>query len=397
MKRRTKWIVGLSIGGILFIAFFLLIIASALGGGSNDPDCSNSDGGSFGNIGINPDQLQVAQYMFNYFKAKGMDDAHICAIIGYADYESGGLVPSKKQEGDLVASETGWGLFQVTPIDRLKNFARNKGLDWQGVEVQLEYAWTELHHAVATDGTVTNGPPDWFDLYQHGVSLEEWWGLTDVSDICGIYTDCFGRGAISHNSKDDPHVVAARKWYGKFAGTTPTMTGGEVSGSSSTEDNGGGCGVSDNSNSKGGAKAKGSKLSYYDDLEPWLAKWLNQSPYNYGGAPTNLDHENTAKGVGTDCSGFVGWAFGKIGIHFSGRPTTFSMTDNDIEQIAESEAKAGDLIFFGDPTAPHHVGVYVGGGEMINDQDRGIVREKIWTEQHNFARVKGSLIPSKYK
>ena len=29
---------------------------------------------------------------------------------------------------------------------------------------------------------------------------------------------------------------------------------------------------------------------------------------------------------------------------------------------------------------------------MINNQDRGIVREKIWTEQHNFARVKGSLI-----
>lgn len=73
------------------------------------------------------------------------------------------------------------------------------------------------------------------------------------------------------------------------------------------------------------------------------------------------------------------------------------MTDFDVEQISEQEAQAGNLVFFGNPAAPHHVGVYIGMGKMINDQDRGIVREKIWTEQHNFARVKGSLIHGKYK
>ena len=73
------------------------------------------------------------------------------------------------------------------------------------------------------------------------------------------------------------------------------------------------------------------------------------------------------------------------------------MTDYDVEQMSEKEVKAGDLVFFSNLTAPHYVGVYIGMGEMINDQDRGIVREKIWTEQHNFARVKGSLIPGKYK
>ncbi len=53
------------------------------------------------------------------------------------------------------------------------------------------------------------------------------------------------------------------------------------------------------------------------------------------------------------------------------------MTDYDVEQMSEKEVKAGDLVFFSNLTAPHYVGVYIGMGEMINDQDRGIVREKI--------------------
>lgn len=398
MKKKTKWIIFLSLGGLLFIVFLLVIIATATGGGGINNQCSSNDEGrDIGVIGVNADQQQIAQFMYTFFKAKGMDDAHACAIIGYADYESGGLVPSMKQHGDLEDFETGWGLFQVTPIDRLKNFAALKGLDWTGVEVQLEYAWTELHHAVASNGTVTTGGPDWIDIYHHGVSIDDWWGLSDVSDICGIYTDCFGRGAVSHNFPDDPHVVAARKWYAKLAGSTPDSVGGEIVGNASVSDDGGGCGSNDSSNGKDGAKANGEKLSYYDDLQPWLSKWLNKSPYNFGGAPSNLENETTATTVGTDCSGFVGWAFSHIGVHFSGRPTTYSMTDNDVEQISESEAKAGDLVFFGNPSSPHHVAVYIGGGEMINDQDNGIVREKIWSEQHNFARVKGRLIPSKYK
>ena len=81
-------------------------------------------GGDVGFISVNADQLEIAKYMYSFFKAKGMDDAHATAIIGYADYESGGLVPSKKQEGDQFEAETWWGLFQVTPIDCLKNIVQ---------------------------------------------------------------------------------------------------------------------------------------------------------------------------------------------------------------------------------------------------------------------------------
>ena len=265
----------------------------------------------------------------------------------------------------------------------------------KGVKVQLEYAWTKLHHAVAKDGSITKGGPDWIDIYNHGISIKEWWKMDNVSDIAGIYTDCFGRGATSHMAHNDPHEANARKWYAKLAGTTPDSEGGQIDDDTISTDGGGDCGSGDQN--AGGAKAIGEKLSYYDDLAPWLEKWLNKSTYNLGGAPSNLDHESTAKSAGTDCSGFVGWALGKIGIHVSGRPTTYSLIQSDVTVISKEEAKAGDLIFFGDKKAPYHVGIYIGGGYMINDQDNGIVREKVWPDQHIYAHLKGNLIPSKYK
>ncbi|MEN2346651.1 phage tail tip lysozyme [Lentilactobacillus parabuchneri] len=394
MKKTAKlWIIGSAVGLLIAILGFLLLTAALGGGGNEGSPCE--EGGDVGNIGTNASQTEIAQYMFKFFKSKGMDDAHAAAVIGYADAESGGLVPSVRQRGNQSEAETGWGLFQVTPIDRLKNFAKQKGIDWKGVQVQLEYAWTELHHAVASDGTVTNGGPDWIDIFHHGVSISEWWKMDDVSDLAGLYTDNFGRGATSHMAHNDPHEVNARKWYAKLAGSTPDSSGGQIDGDNVSTDGGGDCGTG--GGDAGGAKAMGDKLSYYDDLAPWLSKWLNQSPYNFGGAPTNLDNDSTAKGVGTDCSGFVGWALGHIGIHVSGRPTTYSLVGSDVSLIDEKEAKAGDLVFFGSTNAPHHVGVYIGGGYMIDDQDRGIVKEEVWPEHHVYGHLKGNLIPQKYR
>ncbi|KAL3948253.1 phage tail tip lysozyme [Lentilactobacillus hilgardii] len=404
MKKKKKIIISsLLVGafGVIFTgAYFAFVMTPAY---VQDQNCTTTTQVADGPT--SKSQEAIAKYEFDFFKSKGMDDAHAAALVGYSDYESGGLVPAAKQYGNQSASETGWGLFQVTPIDRLKNFAKKQGVDWTGEKVQLEYAWTELHHAVDSSGNVTSGGADWIDLYHHGVSLAQWWKLTDVSEIAGIYTDCFGRGAKSHDFYNDGHEQRARKWYAKFAGSSGNTSGSTVideSDTSSTEDGSGStlCGTDNSSDSSGSLSTNGNKMSYFDDLTPYLTKWLGKSPYNYGGAPTNLDNKTTATTLGTDCSGFVGWAFGKIGIHLTGRPTTTTLFDSDVTVENEKDAKAGDLVFFEGKTNPGHVGVYIGNGLMIDDQDSGIKKEKVhasWWPDLQFARLKSSFVPSKYK
>jgi hypothetical protein len=75
-------------------------------------------------------------------------------------------------------------------------------------------------------------------------------------------------------------------------------------------------------------------------------------PYTWAGAsPTS----------GFDCSGFAMYVYGKLGItlpHYSRSQATYGTP------VAKADLKPGDLIFFYTPIS--HVGIYVGGGMMIN-------------------------------
>lgn len=87
-------------------------------------------------------------------------------------------------------------------------------------------------------------------------------------------------------------------------------------------------------------------------------------PYSWGGGALNgpsagVDYD--AGKVGYDCSGFTRYAFAGVGVpipkysgdqYDSGRP------------IAPSQAKRGDLIFYG-PGGSQHVTIFLGGGRML--------------------------------
>lgn len=67
-----------------------------------------------------------------------------------------------------------------------------------------------------------------------------------------------------------------------------------------------------------------------------------------------------------DCSGLVVWSYAQIGIslpHFTGDLW------NAGEHVSRSELKPGDLVFFYPDV--HHVGIYVGDGEMVDAPDFG--------------------------
>lgn len=72
---------------------------------------------------------------------------------------------------------------------------------------------------------------------------------------------------------------------------------------------------------------------------------------------------------GYDCSGLMQYAFNKAGIDI-GR-STYEQVKAKGTRIDVNQAQAGDLIFFGSETAPHHVGLSIGNGQMIEAPSSG--------------------------
>lgn len=80
-----------------------------------------------------------------------------------------------------------------------------------------------------------------------------------------------------------------------------------------------------------------------------------------------------------DCSGLTMWAYAKVGISL---PHSSRDQINVGQRVSLADLQPGDLVFFGSPI--HHVGIYIGGGEMIHAPHSGDV-VKIGPLQGNFA------------
>lgn len=89
-------------------------------------------------------------------------------------------------------------------------------------------------------------------------------------------------------------------------------------------------------------------------------------PYSWGGGgpkgPT-LGVDSGANTVGYDCSGFTQFAFAGVGVlipKFSGDQY------NTGRKVPPSQAKRGDLIFYG-PGGTQHVAIYLGNGQVLEE------------------------------
>jgi cell wall-associated NlpC family hydrolase len=79
-------------------------------------------------------------------------------------------------------------------------------------------------------------------------------------------------------------------------------------------------------------------------------------PYVWGGAgPDSFD-----------CSGLVMWSYDQVGVHLD---HWTGDQWNEGAHVSQAQLRPGDLVFFAyntsDPATIHHVGMYIGNGEMV--------------------------------
>jgi peptidoglycan DL-endopeptidase CwlO len=84
------------------------------------------------------------------------------------------------------------------------------------------------------------------------------------------------------------------------------------------------------------------------------------TPYRWGGTTPS----------GFDCSGFMKYVFAHFGIRL---PRTSDSQFGVGQSISRDNLEAGDLVFFGSPGNPHHVGMYVGNNCYIHSPQTGDV------------------------
>lgn len=67
-----------------------------------------------------------------------------------------------------------------------------------------------------------------------------------------------------------------------------------------------------------------------------------------------------------DCSGLTMWCYRKVGISL---PHSSGAQISSGQRVSKKDLQPGDLVFFGSPI--HHVGIYIGGGDMIHAPHSG--------------------------
>ena len=94
-------------------------------------------------------------------------------------------------------------------------------------------------------------------------------------------------------------------------------------------------------------------------------------PYSWGGGSLtgpSRGIDDGANTVGFDCSGLARYAFAGVGVLL---PRYSGDQYNAGRHVPPSEAKRGDLLFWG-PGGSQHEALYLGGGQMLEAQQTGV-------------------------
>ncbi|RRK09489.1 gamma-D-glutamyl-meso-diaminopimelate peptidase [Lactiplantibacillus garii] len=100
----------------------------------------------------------------------------------------------------------------------------------------------------------------------------------------------------------------------------------------------------------------------------------------YKVAKSKLGHRYVYGAVGPtnfDCSGYTKYVFNKAAK--KSLPRVAQSQYGAYKKVSSRSAKKGDLVFFGSSTGNiTHVGIYIGGGKMIDAQNSGVKNERVY-------------------
>jgi peptidoglycan DL-endopeptidase CwlO len=113
-----------------------------------------------------------------------------------------------------------------------------------------------------------------------------------------------------------------------------------------------------------------------DALVLRIAAKQKGKPYRYG-----------ARGPRSfDCSGFVGYVYGKAGVRL---PRTSGAIRAKARRISAAQARPGDLVFVQRHGRVSHVAIYAGHGRWweASNSSRPVGKNKAWTRSVSYGRV----------
>ena len=138
----------------------------------------------------------------------------------------------------------------------------------------------------------------------------------------------------------------------------PRGGGGDTGGGNT----GGGGGDTGGGNTGGGGDTGGSPAPAVSGK----AGIAVSAAYSQLGVPYRF--ATSSPGVSFDCSGLTKWAWGRAGV---GMPHQSGAQYGSFPHVSKDEAQPGDLIFYYSPIG--HVGIYIGGCQMIHAPQTGDV------------------------
>ena len=154
----------------------------------------------------------------------------------------------------------------------------------------------------------------------------------------------------------------------------PRGGGGDTGGGNT----GGGGGDNGGGNTGGGGDTGGSPAPAVSGK----AGIAVSAAYSQLGVPYRF--ATSSPGVSFDCSGLTKWAWGRAGV---GMPHQSGAQYGSFPHVSKDEAQPGDLIFYYSPIG--HVGIYIGGGQMIHAPQTGdVVKSSVvhWNKVVGVAR-----------